>query len=284
MRLLLLTLLVFCAASSAGFASDADMIKGMAKPWQYDYQEAASPVMERLVDLHQYIFYIITAITIFVTALLIYICIRFSKKNNPVPSKTTHNTMLEIAWTTIPILILIAIFVPSLRLHYYMDKTQEPDMTLKVTGYQWYWGYSYPDQKVDEYLSYMKPDDERKNGEPRLLAVDNPLVVPVGKKVRVLLTGADVIHGFAMPALGIKTDTIPGRLNETWFEVTRPGIYYGQCSELCGVKHGFMPIEIRAVEPKVFEEWVERAKKGEYALDGLSIPADSKLADAQSNE
>ncbi len=283
MRLFFLGLFFATLAGTTGYAADADVIRGIAQPWQIEYQEPASPVMERLVDLHEYIFYIITAITIFVTLLLVYICVRFNKKANPNPSKTSHNTMLEIAWTTIPILILIAIFIPSLRLHYYMDKTTEPDMTLKVTGYQWYWGYAYPDQEVDEYLSYMKAEDQLKGNEPRLLAVDNPLVVPVNQKVRVLLTGADVIHGFAMPALGIKTDSIPGRLNETWFEVTRPGIYYGQCSELCGVKHGFMPIEIRAVEQDVFEQWVERAKEGDYALDGLSIPVDSQLAAADKN-
>lgn len=283
MHLLFLSLFLLVLSGSHVSAQETQVIEGIAEPWQMVYQDAASPVMERLVGLHQYIFYIITAITIFVTALLVYICIRFSKKNNPTPSTTSHNYKLEIAWTLIPFLILLGIFFPSLDLHYYMDKTTEPDMTLKVTGYQWYWGYAYPDQEVDEYLSYMKTDDERKANEPRLLAVDNPLVVPVGKKVRVLLTGADVIHGFAMPALGVKTDSIPGRLNETWFEVNRPGIYYGQCSELCGVKHGFMPIEIRAVEEDVFEQWVERAKEGDYALDGLNIPSDSQLASAEKN-
>jgi cytochrome c oxidase subunit 2 len=275
--ILLISLIFLGFFCSDAFANDA-LVRGVAKPWQSYYQDAATPVMERLRDLHDFIFIIITVITVFVTALLAYVCVRFHHKRNPNASKTTHNTLLEIAWITIPALILISIFVPSLKLHYYMDKAQNPDMTLKVTGYQWYWGYSYPDQEIDEYLSNMKADSELSSSEPRLLAVDNPLVVPVGATVRVLLTGADVIHSFAMPAFGVKTDCIPGRLNETWFKAEKTGIYYGQCSELCGQKHGFMPIEVRVVEPEVFEQWVERAKEGNFALDGISIPKDSKVA------
>ncbi len=270
--ILIAFLAVFSIATPA--LADTEIIRGVAQPWQLDYQQPATPVMEQLIGLHNYVLVIITVIAAFVTLLLAYVCIRFRKGANPNPSTRTHSTLFEISVWTIPTLILVAIVFPSLKLHYYMDKAQDPDMTLKVTGYQWYWGYSYPDQGVDEYLSYMKSDEELLPGEPRLLAVDNALVVPVDTTVRVLLTAADVIHSFAMPAFGVKTDCIPGRLNETWFKVTEPGIYYGQCSELCGVKHGFMPIEIRAVEKDVFEQWVERAKEGNYALDGLNIPED----------
>jgi cytochrome c oxidase subunit 2 len=273
-------LMLLCGLALPSFAAE-DVVQGMAKPWQTYYQGAATPVMEQLRELHDYIFIIIAIITVFVTALLGYVCVRFYHKRNPNPSKTTHNTLLEIAWITIPALILVTIFIPSLKLHYYMDKTHNPDLTLKITGYQWYWGYSYPDNGVDEYLSNMKAKAELKAGEPNLLAVDNPLVVPVGANVRVLLTGADVIHSFAMPAFGVKTDCIPGRLNETWFQATKTGIYYGQCSELCGVKHGFMPIEIRVVEKDVFEKWVARAKEGNFALDGINIPTDNKVAEVK---
>lgn len=280
MRIILLMLMLLCGLALPSFAAE-DVVQGMAKPWQTYYQGAATPVMEQLRELHDYIFIIIAIITVFVTALLGYVCVRFYHKRNPNPSKTTHNTLLEIAWITIPALILVTIFIPSLKLHYYMDKTHNPDLTLKITGYQWYWGYSYPDNGVDEYLSNMKAKEELKAGEPNLLAVDNPLVVPVGANVRVLLTGADVIHSFAMPAFGVKTDCIPGRLNETWFQATKTGIYYGQCSELCGVKHGFMPIEIRVVEKDVFEKWVARAKEGNFALDGINIPTDNKVAEVK---
>ncbi len=277
MRIILIALMLLCGLAMPSLAND-EIVKGIAKPWQSYYQGAATPVMDRVQGLHNYIFIIITVITIFVTLLLSYVCIRFYHKRNPKASKTTHNTMLEVAWITIPALILATIFVPSLKLHYYMDKTHNPDLTLKITGYQWYWGFSYPDQEVEEYLSNMKTDKERKAGEPRLLAADNPLVVPVGANIRVLLTGSDVIHSFAMPAFGVKTDCIPGRLNETWFQANKTGIYYGQCSELCGQKHGFMPIEVRVVEKDVFKQWVERAKQGNFALDGINIPTDNKVA------
>ncbi len=275
---ILILLTVMLSFSFSATAETNDM-KGLAEPWQMGYQEPATPVMEQLIDVHNYTLIIATLITLFVLGLLIYVCVRFRSSRNPDPSKTTHNTILEIAWIVIPILILLTIFFPSLDLHYYMDKTQKADMTLKVTGYQWYWGYSYPDQEIEEYLSYMKTEEEaQKEGQPYLLAVDNPVVVPVDTNVRVLLTAADVIHSFAMPSFGVKTDCIPGRLNETWFRVKEPGIYYGQCSELCGKSHGYMPIEIRAVEQDVFEQWVGRAKEGDYALDGLGIPENSKVA------
>jgi cytochrome c oxidase subunit II len=270
--------------AAPSFADEA-LVRGIAKPWQWYFQEHATPVKERLNELHNFILYIIIVVTLFVTGLLAYVCVRFRRSRNPVASKTTHNTMIEIVWTTIPVLILVAIFIPSLKLHYYMDRAQDPDMTLKVTGYQWYWGYTYPDEEMDEYLSNLKPEKDRKKEEPRLLAVDNPLVVPVDTTVRVLVSAADVMHSFAMPAFGIKTDAVPGRLNETWFRATKTGIYYGQCSELCGVNHGFMPIEIRVVEKDVFKQWVERAKAdGRYNLDGISIPEGNIVASTSSDK
>lgn len=258
------------AAALLALGAHAEEIRGMAAPWQMNFQPPATPVMERLEELHQYLLILITAIVLFVLGLLGYVCVRFSRKNNPTPSKNTHNTLIEVIWTVVPVLILVAIAVPSLRLHYYMDRTAEAEMTLKVTGYQWYWGYEYPDYEGLSFESYMKKDEELKKGDPRLLSTDKPLVVPVNTNVRVLVTAADVIHAFAMPAFGIKVDAVPGRLNETWFRATKPGVYYGQCSELCGVGHGFMPIEIHVVSKDVFAQWVERAKGGNYELAGLA--------------
>ncbi len=265
-------LLAFCIFALPELSAAEPL--GYAKPWQLDFQPPATPVMEQLEDVHNFVLIIITVVTLFVMALLAYVCVRFSRKNNPVPSKTSHNTAIEIAWTVIPIFILIAIAIPSLRLFYFMEDNVKPDMTLKVTGYQWYWGYEYPDYEVS-YLSNMKKDDEldASKGDIRLLSVDNPVVVPVGATVRVLVTGADVIHSFAMPSFGVKTDAVPGRINASWFKVEKAGTYYGQCSELCGVNHGFMPIEIRAVEPAAFEAWVERAKGGDYSVAGAATPA-----------
>ncbi|NBX04153.1 MAG: cytochrome c oxidase subunit II [Alphaproteobacteria bacterium] len=246
------------AGVSAAVAAPAPAYEGMAKPWQLGFQEAATPVMERLVGMHDILLVIITAITIFVLIALIYICVRFSKKNNPVASKTTHNAKLEVIWTVIPILILVGIAIPSLRLHYYMQNVQEPELTVKVTGYQWYWGYEYPDNGGISFESRIIEDKDLKPGDIRLLSVDNRLVVPVDTTVRVLLTGADVIHAFAVPAFGIKKDAMPGRLNETWFKATKTGTFYGQCSELCGVKHGFMPIVVDVVSKEDFAKWTKK--------------------------
>lgn len=251
------------AAEATSFAPEK--IVGKAVPWQLDFQDAHSPVMEQFRWFHDlYVLPIITVITLFVMALLIYVCIRFSRKNNPVPQTFTHNAKIEVIWTVIPILILVAIVIPSLRVHYqYSDNEtiiNNPDMTLKVTGHQWYWSYEYPDQGIS-FDSNMKKDADLLPGEPRLLAVDNPIVVPVNKVVRVQVTSADVIHAFALPAFGVKQDTVPGRLNETWFKATKEGIYYGQCSELCGKFHGFMPIEVHVVSQEMFDAWVGKAKE-----------------------
>ncbi len=224
-------------------------------PWQLGFQEAVTPVMEQLSFLHDGLTLAMVAVVIFVLLLLVMVIFKFREDKNPVPSKVTHNTKLEIAWTVIPILILVAISIPSLRVHYFMDKAAEPDMVLKVTGYQWYWNYIYPDNGDIAFDSYMIKEEDLKEGDVRLLSVDNPIVVPVNKTVAVHVTGGDVIHSFAMPAFGIKTDAVPGRKNETWFKATKEGVYFGQCSELCGVGHGFMPIEIHVVSENVFRIW-----------------------------
>lgn len=230
---------------------------GIARNWQLGFQEAASPTMEKLAWLHDdFLLYIITAITLFVLVLMIYIAVRFNARANPVPSKTTHNVRLEIIWTLVPVLILVAVAIPSVRVHHFMEKPPEDAITLKVTGYQWYWGYEYPDHGGIAFESRIIEDADLKPGDVRLLSVDMPVVVPVNTPIRVQTTAADVIHAWAVPAFGVKRDAVPGRLNETWFEATKEGRYYGQCSELCGVRHGFMPIVIDVVSKEKFEEWV----------------------------
>ena len=249
---------------------DPAKIVGNAVPWQMNFQEAASPVMEQFHWFHNYLLIIITAISVFVLGLLVYVCVRFSEKANPKPATFTHNAKIEVIWTVIPVIILVAIAIPSLRTHFEYSDNQtiisNPDLTLKVKGHQWYWNYEYPDSGII-FDSYMKKDEDLLPGEPRLLATDNPVVVPVNKVVRVQVTGADVIHSWALPAFGVKQDTVPGRLNETWFKATKEGIYYGQCSELCGKYHGFMPIEVHVVSDEVYAQWVEYAKE-KFASDG----------------
>lgn len=260
---------------SATLGLDAFAAEGLAEPWQYNFQEPVTPVMERLNGLHNYLLVIITVITVFVMGLLAYVCFRFRKAANPVASKNSHNTIVEIVWTVVPVLILGAIFIPSYRLHFDCvhsigctenGEPVEADLTLKVVGYQWYWNYEYTDQGI-KFDSYMKKEADLAPGEPRLLAVDNPIYVPVNKNVRVLVTGGDVIHSFAMPAFGVKQDAVPGRLNETWFRAEKEGVYYGQCSELCGRLHGFMPIQIHVVSQEAFDAWVGTAKE-KFASDG----------------
>ncbi|MEZ5692205.1 MAG: cytochrome c oxidase subunit II [Rickettsiales bacterium] len=236
-------------------ASDK-LYEGMAKPWQLNLQPPATPVMEELVWMHNILLVICFAIPIFVLTILAIICVRFNRKRNPVPSKKSHNTKLEIVWTVIPILVLVSIAIPSLSLHYYMDQDVDADMTIKASGHQWYWHYEYPDNGNISFDSYILKDNELKEGDHRLLAVDNRLVVPVDTVVKVLVTGADVIHAFAVPAFGVKIDAVPGRLNQTWFKANRTGRFYGQCSELCGVGHGFMPIVIDVVSKEEFANWV----------------------------
>jgi cytochrome c oxidase subunit 2 len=250
----------------------------LPKAWETGFQASASPVMDRIEDFHNLLLIIITAISVFVLALLVIIVVRFNAKSNPVPSKTTHNTFIEIAWTVLPILVLLTIAIPSFKLLYYEDKAVNPDMTLKVIGHQWYWSYAYPDKGNFQYDSIIVPDKDLKPGQPRLLTVDNAAVVPVNAVVRVLLAGDDVIHSWSVPAFGVKTDVVPGRLNETWFKAERVGTYYGQCDQLCGQNHGFMPIEVRVVSQEDFDKWVATAQKQFGALDQ---PATTSVASAR---
>ncbi|UPT97625.1 cytochrome c oxidase subunit II [Bradyrhizobium barranii subsp. apii] len=247
---------------ATGGAAYAEL--GQPAPWEWTLQQSASPVMDNIVWFHNFLFVLITLITLFVLALLVIVVMKFNAKANPVPSRTTHNTLIEVAWTLVPVLILVGISVPSFRLLFLELDVPKADLTIKATGKQWYWSYAYPDNGKFEFDSLMAQDKQ-----PRLLGVDNEMVVPVNKVIRVQVTGADVIHAFALPAFGVKIDAIPGRLNETWFKATKTGMFYGQCSELCGKDHAFMPIAIRVVEDKDFASWVETAKK-KYASGGTS--------------
>jgi cytochrome c oxidase subunit 2 len=238
----------------AGGVASAEL--GQPAPWEYTLQESATSVMDYITWFHNWLLGTITVITLFVLALLITVVVKFNAKANPVPSRTTHNTLIEVAWTLIPVLILVAIAVPSFRLLFLQLDIPKADLTIKATGKQWYWSYAYPDNGKFEFDSLMAADKQ-----PRLLGVDNEMVVPVNKVVRVQTTGADVIHSFAVPAFGIKIDAIPGRLNETWFKATKTGMFYGQCSELCGKDHAFMPIAVRVVSDQEFAAWAEAAKK-----------------------
>ena len=233
------------------------------KPWQLGFQDAATDNMAQITSFNDFLLVLMAAITLIVLGLMVYVMLRFNAKTNPEPSKTTHNTLVEVVWTVVPILILVIIAIPSFRLLYYQRVLPEADMTIKATGYQWYWGYEYPDHGGFAFDSLMLNDDER-GDQPRLLATDTAMVVPVNATVRVVVTGADVLHSWAMPAFGVKMDAVPGRLNETWFRAEQTGTFYGQCSELCGVRHAFMPIRVEVVEQEEFASWVEEAK-AEYA-------------------
>jgi cytochrome c oxidase subunit 2 len=251
---------VAVAAATMAGSGTAFAGTGQPSPWQLGFQQPATPVMENIVWFHDFLLWIIVAIALFVLALLAIIAVRFNARANPTPSRTTHNTLLEVAWTIVPVIILVTIAVPSFKLLFLEQTIPPADVTVKATGKQWYWSYSYPDAKF-EFDSLMLKDNERKGDQPRLLAVDNALVVPVNKVVRVQVIGADVIHSFSVPAFGIKIDAVPGRLNETWFKATREGIYYGQCSELCGKDHAYMPIEVRVVSDRDYAAWLDQAKK-----------------------
>ncbi|MDE2377593.1 cytochrome c oxidase subunit II [Bradyrhizobium sp.] len=253
---------VTLAASGAAFAE-----LGQPAPWEYKLQESGSPVMDNIVWFHNFLFVLTTVITLFVLALLVIVVVKFNARANPVPSRTTHNTLIEVVWTLVPVLILVGIAVPSFRLLFLELDVPKADLTVKATGKQWYWSYSYPDNGKFEFDSLLAQDKQ-----PRLLGVDNEMVVPVNKVIRVQTTGADVIHAFAVPSFGIKIDAIPGRLNETWFKATKVGMYYGQCSELCGKDHAFMPIAVRVVSDQEFASWVEAAKK-KYASGGTTTYA-----------
>ena len=273
-----LTMLAVTVGAIPGAVEPALAGLGQPSPWQLGLQQSATPVMDDIIWFHDFLLYIITGIVGFVLALLIVVMLRFNARANPIPTRTTHNTLIEIAWTLIPIMILMFIAVPSFKLLFLQLNVPPADLTVKATGKQWYWSYSYPDNGDFEFDSLMLKEGERKQGQPRLLGVDNEMVVPVNKTVRVITTGADVIHSFAVPSFGIKIDTIPGRINETWFTATREGVYYGQCSELCGKDHAFMPIAVRVVSEQAFSAWVEDAKK-KFARD--EAPPSRAVAAAQ---
>jgi cytochrome c oxidase subunit II len=250
------------------FAQAKDQVYGQPVPWQMDLQKPVTGVGEFIHTFHTGMVYLIVGICLFVLALMIYVCVRFREKANPVPSKTTHHVGVEIAWTVIPILILIVVSIPSFRLLKLQLEVPPADVTIKATGHAWYWNYQYPGDPANAanqggfgFDSNMLKDNERRADQPRLLAVDNEVVVPVNKVVRVQVTAADVMHAFAMPAFGVKVDAVPGRLNEVWFKAEREGIYYGQCSELCGAYHAFMPIAIRVVNDAQYAEWIAASKK-----------------------
>ncbi|WP_207478041.1 cytochrome c oxidase subunit II [Arenibaculum pallidiluteum] len=263
-------------AGMPAMAQDSGGTVGEPHPWQLGLQVSASPVKQQLADFHNLLLVIISLISLFVLALLVYVVLRFNAKRNPTPTRTSHNTVLEVLWTAVPVLILIIIAVPSFKVLYFMDRTEVAEMTIKVTGRQWYWDYEYPDQDGIAFSSYMIPEDEIKPGQRRLLEVDNRVVVPVGTNIRMLMSGGDVIHSWAMPALGVKMDAIPGRVNETWMRVEREGVYFGQCSEICGTGHAYMPIAVEAVSKERFDQWVGERKAAMNKTDGA---AGSQLAE-----
>jgi cytochrome c oxidase subunit 2 len=252
MKKILFIILSYFVASSA--------IANQPKDWQLGFQEAASSSMREIVNFHDKLLLpIIIAISVFVLFLMVYACIRFRASRNPNPSTTTHNVAVEVLWTLIPCLILIVMAVPSFKILYKQDTIPKADVTVKAIGYQWYWGYEYPDENII-FDSYMIETKDLKKNQPRLLAVDNEVVVPVNKVVKVLITANDVLHAWALPSFGVKRDAVPGRINETWFKAEKVGTYYGQCSELCGIKHAFMPITVRVVSDEDYQEWLTGAK------------------------
>ena len=270
--------IMVCALLALAGSGAAMAGLGQPSPWQFGLQQSATPVMDNIIWFHDFLLYIITAIAAFVLVLLLIVMVRFNARSHPTPSRTTHNTLLEVAWTTIPIMILLVIAVPSFKLLFFQLIPPPAELTVKATGKQWYWSYSYPDNGGFEFDSAMVKEESLKQDQPRLLAADTEMVVPVNKNVHVLTTGAEVIHSFAVPSFGIKIDAIPGRINETWFKATREGIFYGQCSELCGRDHAFMPINVRVVSEQAFAAWVEDAKKKYAMKDNAKI----NLAAAQS--
>lgn len=281
-------------AMSSALSSPAWATLGQATDWQLGLQEPASPTKLKMEHFHNdMLLPLIVAISIFVMLLLIYVMLRFNTKTNPTPSKTTHNTLLEVIWTGVPVLILVLLVIPSMKLLYFADKSHNPEMTLKVTGYQWYWGYEYPDHGGINFSANMKKDEELAQGEPRLLATDNAIVLPVDTDIQILTTASDVIHSWAVPAFGIKIDAVPGRTNETWVRIDKEGTFYGQCSEICGNGHGFMPIQVKAVSKEAFAEWVKAqggkmpAPKAAAAVEGAAVaatPASEKPAEEASED
>ena len=269
MKKILLTLTTFFISFEA--------MANQPKDWQLGFQEAASESMRDIISFHDNLLLpIIVAISAFVLFLMLYVCVKFRASANPNPSKRTHNVAVEVLWTLIPCLILIVIAVPSFKILYKQDAIPKADLTIKAIGYQWYWGYEYPDENII-FDSYMVEDKDLKANQPRLLAVDNEVVVPVNKVVKVLITANDVLHAWALPSFGVKRDAVPGRINETWFKAEKTGTYYGQCSELCGIKHAFMPITVKVVSEEEYQEWLMDARV-KFAKEPIENEINKKIA------
>ena len=256
---------IAATGAAALFPRAAEAAQGAPHDWQLWHPEPASPVMQRIDDFHLLLLGISVAICALVFGLIVYVLLRFNERAHPKPSRTSHNTLLEIAWTTLPVLVLVVIAVPSFKTLYFMDRAAEPELTLKVTGSQWYWDYEYPDQESFGFSSIMVPEQELREGQLRLLEVDNRVVLPVDTDIRILITANDVIHSWAVPALGLKTDAVPGRINETWTRIEEPGVYYGQCSEICGTNHAYMPVAVEAVPRDEFDRWAAERRQAAAA-------------------
>jgi len=266
---------VSCGGVALALSATGAAMAAAPVPWQMDLQPPAGSLAEMATDLHNLLLVVITLISLFVLALLIYVGVRFRASRNPNPSKTSHHTVIEILWTVIPVLILVGIAVPSFRLLYYMDRTNETDMVIKVTGNQWYWNYSYPDEGI-AFDSYMVDEADLKPGQPRLLTVDNPMVVPEGTRIKLLITGNDVMHSFFVPSLAVQIYAFIGRTNEAWIDVPVGGqTYYGQCNQICGVNHAYMPIEVKALPKAEYAAWLANAKK-EFASNEV-VPAQTEV-------
>lgn len=261
----LLTILGLAVFATAAFADS------VPEPWQLNLMPAVTPVAEGIREFHDALLILISIITAFVMLLLLYVMVRFNARANPVPSKTAHNTLIEVIWTVVPVMILVGVAIPSFKLMYFADRTEEAEMTIKAVGHQWYWSYEYPDHGNFTFDALMIEDADLQPGQHRLLETDNRVVLPVNTKIRILITATDVIHAFAMPSFGLKLDAVPGRTNETWTEVTQEGVYYGQCSELCGVRHAYMPIAIEVVSKEAFAAWVAEAQAKFAKVDGAAL-------------
>ena len=268
-------------------AADADPAAAQTPhAWELGMQTSHSPVENNIQSLHALVNGLMIAVVIFVAGLLLFVVWKFNKKRHPVASRVSHNTILEVAWTVIPVLILVVIAIPSFRLVYFEDRARDADLTIKVTGHQWYWEYNYPDSGNIDFNSMMIADEDIKPGQIRRLSVDNPLVVPAGKKIRILTTGADVIHSFFIPSLGVQRYAIPGRTIETWMQVDKPGDYYGECNQICGTNHSAMPIHVQAMTPVDYQTWLGQAKTkfasdagpGEQHFAALAVRGSDALA------
>jgi cytochrome c oxidase subunit II len=272
-------MVVIAAAALLGLSAEAVAQAVGEGPvnWQLGLQDAADDRMSRIISLHNFVLWIITIICLFVLGLLAWIMIRFNARSNPRPTATTHNTILEVLWTVIPVAILVMIAIPSFRLLYYHDVIPTADLTIKAIGKQWYWSYEYPDNGNFTFDALMLSDRvAAQNGEPRMLGTNNHIIVPVNKTVRVLTTGADVIHAWAMPAFGVKIDAVPGKINATWFRANREGKFYGECSELCGARHAYMPITVEVVSQERFDQWVQEARTKFASVDAPTRVAEER--------